>query len=663
MKSKRFLILAVVLMISVFVFCLPAAAVNPVNPSDTLDVYLRTNSGETLLHTYTLTDMEELANGEDICYSGIDAMPWTVKTIATGVYIEDLLDDIGQYTLLDVWDFYRLHFVATDGAKGIFTYDDLLGTDRYYYAAMHEAGGGLNEDNEIDYDLGEGKKVKAMLSIKAWQRRLPVCSENTPAYEPERYTILFGISEDEVDKVASRVSSYKRGVEKLIIDMGNVNAPTEVDVTGISLTPTAKTLTVGKSIQLNETVYPTNATDQSVTWSSGNSSVATVSSTGFVTAKAVGTAIINVTSVNNPAKSTQCTITVTADNVSVTSVSLSKSKLTLAVGATHTLVATVMPANATDDDVTWESEDEDIAKVSSKGVVTGLKTGTVEITAYAGDYSDTCTVTVSNESIAVKSVGLNTNKLNLAVNKTYQLSPVFNPDDATNTDVYWSSSAPGVVAVDTNGLLTAKNVGTATITVMADDGGFKAQCEVIVSASTASFSDISGNWAKENIEQLYNLGFITGYSDSTFKPNATISRGEFASILMRILANCKNITIQSGETFSDTVNSWAKDYISTAVAQGITSGYGNGKFGINDNITREQIAVMLAQASGYDKSAQALATFTDKSKISSWAAAAVAFTAKEGLFTGYADGSFKPQNNATRAEAATLLLRFYQLIK
>ena len=270
-------------------------------------------------------------------------------------------------------------------------------------------------------------------------------------------------------------------------------------------------------------------------------------------------------------------------------------------------------------------------------------------------------VTVSNTIVNVSGITLNYSEIILSQGQEFQLVGKVIPEGATNTAVFWSSDMPGVVSVDTSGLVTAKNLGSAVITVVTEDGNLTASCKVMVSKTGDVFSDVSENWAKDEVLEMVDLGLISGYSDSTFRPSSTITRAEFLSILIRLLEKTQDIEIQSGHTFDDTGSHWAKDYISTAVALGITSGYGNGNFGPNDNITREQIALMLSIAAGYDGSATEV-SFSDSDQISGWALDAVSFTSSEGIFSGYGDGSFGPKKNATRAEACALLLRFYKKI-
>lgn len=666
-KVGNKLLIGMLVIAATFFFALPEAAlaITPVDPSDTLAVYLKTADGSVELHTYDLAEMESLAEGEDICYSGIDNMPWTVKTIASGVYIEDLLDDVAQYTSMDVWDFDYLRFYATDGATSKFTYDDLF-CDRYYFAALHEKTGGLNEDGEIDCELGDGEQVQPMLALSAWQQRLPSPSfEPSSPYEPERYTVLFGITEDDVENVTKRVSDYKRGVNKLVIDMGNAAGPGgEIAVTGLSLDRSSASLAVGKTLPLTATVSPANATNQAVNWSSGNTAVATVSSSGVVTGVSAGKAVITAVSAADTSIKASCTVTVGLQNVSVTGLTLSKNKLSLVVGSEKTLTAYVLPSGASNTDVTWTSSDDGVATVDRDGVVAAVAAGTATITATTEDsgYSDSCAVTVSEVEIAMTGVSLDRSFLTLAQGGSFRLTPLFAPEDATNSEVYWSSSNPGVVSVDMDGWLSAVNIGTSTISVLTDDGGFTAVCEVTVTETAAAFSDIADNWAEEYIENMVGMGWIYGYNDGTFRPGVSITRGEFLSILIRMLQQTEGIALQLGQSFNDTTSHWANKYISTAVTLGITSGYNDGNFYPDAPIIREQMAIMLAKAAGIEGRTDAPG-FADDALISAWAKDYVSYTTERGWLGGYEDNTFRPQRQATRAEVCALFWRYYQDIK
>ena len=174
--------------------------------------------------------------------------------------------------------------------------------------------------------------------------------------------------------------------------------PAPVEVTGVSLNKSTMSLAEGTTGRLTATVKPSDATNDSVTWSSSNTSVATVSSGGTVTAKREGTATITVTTYNG--KTATCKVTVTPE-IKVSSVTVDPSSLTLEVGDSEYLSASVYPANATDDSVEWESSDTSVATVNSSGTVTAVAPGTARITATAenGRY-DYCRVTV-NASTAI----------------------------------------------------------------------------------------------------------------------------------------------------------------------------------------------------------------------------------------------------------------------
>ena len=165
-------------------------------------------------------------------------------------------------------------------------------------------------------------------------------------------------------------------------------------MTGVSLNTTVLSLIVGNTSTLTATVTPSNATDKRVTWTSSDNSVATVSD-GVVTAVNPGTATIIATTTNG--KLIMCTVTVQPATVDVTGVSLSATSLSLTVGETSALAATVMPNNATDQSVSWESSNATVATVSD-GVVTAVGVGTTTITVTAsGGRTATCEVTVKGE--------------------------------------------------------------------------------------------------------------------------------------------------------------------------------------------------------------------------------------------------------------------------
>ena len=245
-----------------------------------------------------------------------------------------------------------------------------------------------------------------------------------------------------------------------------------VTVTSITLDKTSLSMQVGETETITATVNPDNATDKSVTWGSSDVSVATVAD-GRVTAKKSGEATITAKSGSCIA---ECKVTIT---VSTETVTLDKTTLSLAVGESVQLTATVKPDDATDKNVSWTSSDESIAKVDN-GKVTAIRAGKATITAKCGGKTAECAVTVT---VPTGSVTLDKTTLSLAVGETAQLTATVNPDDATDKNVAWASSDESVVKVD-NGKVSALKFGKATIT--AKCGGKAAECAVTVTVPTGS---------------------------------------------------------------------------------------------------------------------------------------------------------------------------------
>ena len=169
-------------------------------------------------------------------------------------------------------------------------------------------------------------------------------------------------------------------------------APKElfVAVTGVSLSQTAMSIEIGQSIQLTATISPSNASDNTVSWSSSAPAIATVSG-GSVTAIAIGNALITASA---GGKKDICRVTVTEKQVPVTSVALDQTVVTILAGETLQLHATVLPGHVTHAEVTWNTDNSGVAIVDTGGQVTGISEGTALITAEAGGKTAQCRITV-----------------------------------------------------------------------------------------------------------------------------------------------------------------------------------------------------------------------------------------------------------------------------
>ena len=164
--------------------------------------------------------------------------------------------------------------------------------------------------------------------------------------------------------------------------------------------------------------------------------------------------------------------------IAVVSVSVSQRSLTLEVGGSTSLTATVSPSTATNKTVTWASSNQAVATVNN-GTVTAVSPGTVTITATAGGKSGTCSVTVNKKMIAVTSVSVDQDKLDMVEDESVTLEATVNPSNADEKTVTWESSDKVVASVDQSGNVTALKEGTTMIT--ATVGGKTATCVVTVS--------------------------------------------------------------------------------------------------------------------------------------------------------------------------------------
>ena len=263
--------------------------------------------------------------------------------------------------------------------------------------------------------------------------------------------------------------------------------PPVVSVTGVTLNKTSTSIQVGGTETLTATVSPKDAANKKVTWKSSNAAIASVDANGKVTGVKAGEATITVTT-EDGGKTATCKVTVSDKEIKVTGVKLNKSETSLLVGGNETLTATVLPEDATNQNVTWKSDKPEIATVDANGKVTAVKVGeaTITVTTEDGGKTATCKVTVKAATVAVTGVTLNKATLSLIAGASETLTATVAPADATNKKVTWKSSDAAVATVDTNGKVTAVKAGEATITVTTEDGGKTATCKVTVKPNLVS---------------------------------------------------------------------------------------------------------------------------------------------------------------------------------
>lgn len=282
-------------------------------------------------------------------------------------------------------------------------------------------------------------------------------------------------------------------------------------VTSVRFNKSALCLNEGVSQNLTTTISPSNAADKSLTWTSSNTSVATVDDNGKVTAVSKGTATVRSTANDGSGKYASCSVTVKR---LVSEITLDKTSIILYRGeadAIETVVATVSPSDANNRNITWTSSNTSVASVSSSGVVTGQTPGTTTITAAAQDGSGvktTCEVEVRQY---VTSIKLDTKSLSLVVGENATISVVsVLPENAYEKRYTWSSTDDEIASVDNNGKVMGISKGSATINVKANDGSnVSSSCSVNIKnpcPEGAVDLGLSVYWATSNLTGYFAWG-------------------------------------------------------------------------------------------------------------------------------------------------------------
>ena len=456
----------------------------------------------------------------------------------------------------------------------------------------------------------------------------------------------------------------------LTVDGGELtgeNIPTEgvvYKVTEVKLDKTNLALEVGGTATLTATVQPADATNKTVTWKSSDTNIATVDTDGNVTAVAEGTATITVTTVDQ-SKTATCEVTVAAATVPVTGVTLSQNEAHLYYNRTPntlTLTATVAPDNATNKAVTWTSSNPSVATVEN-GVVTAAARGTAVITATAADGSGasaSCTVTVSsylppanpNYRITLEATQGGTVTADPTAAKagaTVTLTPVphrgYQVGSVAVTDRF---GEPVAVTEQADGTYTfTMPNGQVTVTVT-------------FAETPLPFTDVTeGDWFYDAVRYAYETGLMDGVGDSLFAPNSQTTRAQLVTILHRLAGEPE----PGGDSgFSDVAaGTWYTDAVAWAAENGIVNGTTDATFAPGEDITREQLVTVLyryAESKGYDVSASAdLSGYPDAGQVQDYAQPAMAWAVAEGIVEGV-DGTLNPAGNASRAQIATILMRF-----
>lgn len=483
-----------------------------------------------------------------------------------------------------------------------------------------------------------------------------------------------------------------------------IDASSIVPVQDVTLSPSSATLVaVGETLTLSTVITPDNASDKSVVYSSSDENVATVNNSGIVTAVANGSAVITVTTTDG-GKTATCTVTVDIPpaTVSVTGVTLSPETKTLEIGQTVQLVATVLPADATDKTVTYTSSKPSVATVDSTGLVTAMVAGqtTITVTTVDGGKTATAVITVNSSggggviggggggggSIAPEKFtlsfdtngGMEITGIEAAKGTTISLDkyvtdkPGFEFEgwysDAefknkiteivlkNNVTIYakWVSVEEeksdykpeiltdehyayivgregGMIAPESD--ITRAEVATIIYRLLKEDERNKAKTKENV------FVDVSeSDWFNTAVSTLASLKLVNGRTTETFEPNAPITRAELATIFARMV----EIEYDGKVLFSDVSRHWAESYINEAATAEWIVGY-NGLFRPDDNITRAEVMTLVNRVLNREPESKAdlledMKTWKDNADENAWYYLAVQEATNSHTYDMKADG-------------------------
>ena len=427
-----------------------------------------------------------------------------------------------------------------------------------------ENNGGIMETADVDgkiragYMGTRGIEKEATIFTVTFKGKSDY-KNSTLNFVPEFSDFVFGYGDDEVE--IDNPTESQVSVNKLTVNV-------TVDLDSISLNKTELNLEKGVSETLKVTYNPEAAgKGKTVTWSSSDAKVATVSKDGKVTAMAPGTAKITA-SVDG--KTAVCTVNVTA---TLKGISLNKSELNLKKGQSEKLVVSYDPADTTDKkDVVWASSDTSVVSVAADGTVNALKGGTAEITAKVSDKTAVCKVTV--KEIHLNEISLSKAETTIAKGETETLKVIYNPEDTTDDKtVIWSSSNPEIASVK-DGVVTAIKAGTTEITAKVGDK--TAVCKVTVniplesitispsemrleSGETKSFKvtynpedttdDKTIRWNVEDntIASVDENGNVTGLKGGVTTVSATSANGLTVSAQVKVLIHTTGLEMSAKE--------------------------------------------------------------------------------------------------------------------
>lgn len=404
-----------------------------------------------------------------------------------------------------------------------------------------------------------------------------------------------------------------------------------------------------KQLKLNMT------TNEEVTYTSSDNSMVTVDAYGNMKAiKASG--IVKITAKSESGKRATCKVVVPITG-----------KMQMRLGITSEL------EYLNSDDVCTSTDPTVVAIENGKYV--GKKIGQCELVSYLKNNSNIITARVSVEvkeslelfNIDVKGLKSNTIEVGNEIDLEAEIIPMDKSIDVSKYKINWQSSDKNVAVVKGNNrkaILTAKNPGTCSIEVWSDGAKTILRINVVEASSDLVYEDVKkDDWYKDSVKYVTDNKLMNGMGENKFSPTSNMTRGMIVTVLYRMSKSTDNeksnfIDVGESEYYSVAVGWAAKNEI--------VNGIGDNKFDPNAEITREQLIVILYRYAKFMKANISngedtnILSYDDYNEVSEYSITAFQWGCEEGIISGRTPTTLNPKGTASRAEVATMLMRYME---
>lgn len=501
------------------------------------------------------TVLPEDANNKQVIWTSSD--PKTVSVNETTGYITGLKEGSATITVKTL-----INDVSTDCVVNVTGKNVLISSINIHQKRISVAVG---YTHNLTYSLQPSNATENNLVFSSSDQSVAIINQNgvIKGLKEGNAIITVATSNGKV-KDTTYVTVYKSGTTT-VVDGEPVK--TTIYPKSINISNNDITLKVGSTISVVATVLPSDA-NQSLSWTSSNSRVATVDSNGLITAISPGTAIIVAKTVNDITANIK--VTVGDYSVKLKSISVNTNYLVMPLGKTMQLSVLYNPKNASNKTITWESSNSKVVTVNSSGYIKAVGPGTaiIKATSADGGYTDTATIEVtgSGTSISASEIVFKESSYSVGINGTISLNPIITPSNATFKAIKFTSSDTNIATVDENGLVKGLKEGTVNITATLTHNNLKATTKVVVKyipvtsiklnnvqaeatikkgetlsisaeilPSNASNKNISFTSSDSNIAKVDSNGIITGISTGRTTIIAKSSDGASASLVVNIV--------------------------------------------------------------------------------------------------------------------------------